>query len=225
MCRISARNLTFRYYFRFSTRPSASEIGTGRRARRSRQRTSTDGHGGGLVGELAGEHDVAGLERVVGLLHEAAGGVVLGAAVGVEGLVVDARRGRAPPAPAASAPTGRRLALAPGVLQRQRRRRRGRRRRRRPLRLVGRRVGARRVAAGRPGGRGGGVTASVDTGSAGSGGSGRYSATTRGGTSGGASVGSGAGADGLRRGAPGERPGRRQAARRAATTRGSMPVL
>src|SRR5690349_16847855 len=48
------------------------------------------GHGRGLVGELARERQVPPLEGVVGLLHEAAGGVVLGAAVGVERGVIDA---------------------------------------------------------------------------------------------------------------------------------------
>ena len=42
------------------------------------------GHRRGFVGELAREHDVARLQRLFGLLNEAARGVVLRAAVGVE---------------------------------------------------------------------------------------------------------------------------------------------
>ena len=47
-------------------------------------------HRRGFVGELARKRQVACLQRIIGLIHEAAGSVVLRAAVGVERSVVDA---------------------------------------------------------------------------------------------------------------------------------------
>ena len=48
-------------------------------------------HGRGLVGKLPGKDDVAALQRVLGLLDEAAGLIVLRAAVGIERRGIDAR--------------------------------------------------------------------------------------------------------------------------------------